>query len=535
MIRRAKMDQKRAQLDGEALSCSVCLDLLKDPTTLPCGHSYCMSCIQNYWREGSQRRTHSCPQCRRTFNPRPVLEKNIMLAELVEELKKTSDCKEHLLHQFMAPASQKHNQEDICPSHDEEMKIFCRTDQQCICYICLMNEHQGHETAQIAEERFEKQEKLQVTRQQAQQKTQDCAEAVKELQQKVKIINTYADKAVEDSEKVFAEMIRLIHKRSSEVKEKIRSHQEAEVSRVLSLQEELEQEIRDLKSKEEEIEMLSHTDDHCQFLHRYSSLSALSQSTHSSGLPVCPLRFFEEVTKAASDTRDKLQELLRDKQANLSPKSFIFICVLLIIYLSLVGSFMLKKDVSLPEPEPKSREDFLKYSGELTLDPNTANPHLVLSEANRKAAFTHIRSHYHNHPDRFIYWTQVLSKEKLWGRRYWEVEWTGGAVYVAVAYKNVQTSRFGHDHQSWALYCDKNSYVFYHKGLQTPLLGPVSSRVGVYLDHGAGVLSFYRVSETMTLLYTVQTTFTQPLHAGLGLYDYFLYTGGDSAEFIKLK
>uniref|UniRef100_A0A3P9IB68 B30.2/SPRY domain-containing protein n=1 Tax=Oryzias latipes TaxID=8090 RepID=A0A3P9IB68_ORYLA len=434
---------------SEALSCSVCLGLLEDPTTLPCGHSYCLSCTGTYWSKGNQRRTPK---------------KNIILVELVEQ-KKTSNGKKQ---QFGPSASQKDKQK-ICPHHNEELKIFCRTDQQFICPVCLMDEHRGHEA---------------------------------EFQQNVEDIDT---------------------KRSSEVKQQIRSQQEDEVNRVLDLQEKLEQEIRDLKSKDREMEQLSHTEDHSQFLHRYPSLSALSESTHSSSFHLSLLRYFEEVTAAVADTRDKLQELLRDKRANLSQKFFSFIHISSFFINLILITFTMEKN-------------FLKYS-ELTLDPNTAHPRLKLSAANRKATFTLHRNDYHTHPDRFASWIQVLSRESLTGRHYWEVEWTGGAIYVAVTYKNIQTSQydqaFGSDDKSWALYCDKNSYIFYHKDVQTRLPGPGSSRVRVYLDHGAGVLAFYSVSETMTLLH--RTTFTQPLHAGLRFYDYFLYSGGDSAEFVQLN
>uniref|UniRef100_A0A7N6BGN9 RING-type domain-containing protein n=1 Tax=Anabas testudineus TaxID=64144 RepID=A0A7N6BGN9_ANATE len=76
------MAQQGIQLDREKLSCSICLDLLKDPVTIPCGHSYCMNCIESCWDEEAPKQTHSCPQCRQTFTPRPALVKNTLLADL---------------------------------------------------------------------------------------------------------------------------------------------------------------------------------------------------------------------------------------------------------------------------------------------------------------------------------------------------------------------------------------------------------------------------------------------------------------------
>ncbi|XP_037832396.1 tripartite motif-containing protein 16-like [Kryptolebias marmoratus] len=548
-------------MDSRKFCCSICLDLLKDPVTIPCGHSYCMNCIKTHWDGEDQRRIHSCPQCRKDFIPRPVLVKNTMLAELVEELKKTglqaapadlcyagpedvscdvcterklkavksclvclaSYCENHIKFHYESAAFKKHQlvepskklQENICPRHDEVMKIFCRTDQQCICYLCFMDEHKGHETVSAAAGRAEKQKELEASRQQIQQRIQDRQKDVKLLQQEVEAINVSADKTVEDSEKTFTQLIRLIQKRSSDVKQQLRSQQETEVSRVKELQEKLEQEITELKRKDAELEQLSHTEDHNQFLHNYPSVSALSESTHSSSIKSRPRRHFEDVTAAVEELRDKLQDVLRYRRTNISWRS---------------------SHVLLSEPRPKTRNEFLKYSQEITLDPKTAHRNLLLSEGNRKFTVMKQQQFYPDHPDRFTYYIQVLSRESLTGRCYWEVEWSGEAIHVAVSYKNISRNRiqndciFGFNDKSWALYCGANSYAFLYNKTRSSVPGPGSSRVGVYLDHRAGVLSFYSVSETMTLLHRVQTTFTQPLHAGV-----WVAGLGSTAEFIKTK
>ncbi|KAM3595845.1 uncharacterized protein V6R79_003799 [Siganus canaliculatus] len=134
-------------------------------------------------------------------------------------------------------------QENVCPRHDEVMKIFCRTDGQCICYLCSVDEHKGHDTVTAAAERTERQRELEVSLQNIQQRIQDRESDVKLLQQEVEAINASADKAVEDSETVFSELIQHMEKRRRDVKQQVRSQQEAEVSGVAERQEQLEQEI----------------------------------------------------------------------------------------------------------------------------------------------------------------------------------------------------------------------------------------------------------------------------------------------------
>uniref|UniRef100_A0A3P8TGQ0 B30.2/SPRY domain-containing protein n=1 Tax=Amphiprion percula TaxID=161767 RepID=A0A3P8TGQ0_AMPPE len=210
---------------------------------------------------------------------------------------------------------------------------------------------------------------------------------------------------------------------------------------------------------------------------------SLSESTHASSMNIRPQRHFEDMTAAVKELRDQIQDVLRDTWTNISLT-------------------ITEVDVLLPEPEPKTRDEFLKYSREITLDPNTAHRELELSDGDRKMC-------------------QVLSKESLTGRCYWEVKWSGDEVGVSVAYKKIcktgtsDECEFGQNDRSWSLYCYIHGYSFLYNNTPTHISGPQSSTIGVYLDHSAGILSFYSVSETMTLLYRVQTTFTEPIHAGV--------------------
>ncbi|KAK6309305.1 hypothetical protein J4Q44_G00207680, partial [Coregonus suidteri] len=262
-----------------------------------------------------------------------------------------------------------------------------------------------------------------------------------------------------------------------------------------------------------ELEQLSHTEDHIHFLQSYQSLSGTSVSSDLPSIVVRPLQYFGDVSKTVSELRQKLEDVLQGEWTNISTTVNIV-------------------DVVLP-PDPKTREQFLQYSCQLTLDANTADTQLFLSKGNRKVTYTDQEQPYPVHPDRFTN-NQVLCREGLSGRCYWEVECSGECVYTAVSYKDISRTgtdgSFGYNNKSWSLQCYNGSYCFIHNNVRTKVSGPRSSRVGVDLDHKAGTLSFYSVSDTMTLLHRVQTTFTQPLYPGF-LFN-FIFTG--TAELVKL-
>ncbi|XP_077952856.1 protein NLRC3-like [Gasterosteus aculeatus] len=175
------------------------------------------------------------------------------------------------------------------------------------------------------------------------------------------------------------------------------------------------------------------------------------------------------------------------------------------------------------------RPGLRKYSCELTIDPNTVNKHLKLSDNNRKVTRVEEDQSYPDHPDRFDFWSQLLCRTGLTGRCYWEVEWRG-YVNVSVSYRGIRRkgdSRdclFGCNDQSWSLMCSDGGYSVLHNKTVTRITSSSSSsshRVAVYVDCPAGSLSFYRVSsDTLIHLHTFSTTFTEPLYPGFGFWSY---------------
>lgn len=189
--------------DQYFLACPICLEVLQVPVTIPCGHSYCLTCIKRYFDQKKGRGDAvQCPQCWETFATRPPLKKNTLIAEMVEKINQpkqptsssnsvhvdselecdvckgtkvkavkscldclVSYCEAHLkLHNELNPGGKHrvvnpagHLKDKICRRHSKLLEVFCRTDKQILCLMCTMYEHRGHEMVPAEIERFEKQ------------------------------------------------------------------------------------------------------------------------------------------------------------------------------------------------------------------------------------------------------------------------------------------------------------------------------------------------------------------------------------------
>ncbi|KAL1251059.1 hypothetical protein QQF64_018855, partial [Cirrhinus molitorella] len=346
----------------------------------------------------------------------------------------------------------------------------------------------------------ENQQQLKETQKTFQQKIQQREKGQQQLREAVESHKRSAQTAVEDSERIFTELtLSLTEKSCSELIRLIRDQEKAALSRAEGRLERLKQEINDLRRTDSELEQLSHTQDHIQFLQTFQSFSLPPESTEVNDNSFSSLFSSDGLRESALQLRDKLEDFCKEELKKISDR------------------------VTFTNIVPRTRNNFLQYSHQLTPDLNTLNKYIRLSESNRMTAVHTVQS-YPDHPDRFDVYRQVLCRESVCGRCYWELEWSGNnGVRIAMSYKSISRKGegkeclFGCNDQSWSLFCSPSRYSFWHSKIRTALpVKSISRKIGVYVDHSAGTLSFYSVSDTMSLIHTVQTTFTQPLYPGFG-------------------
>ncbi|KAK2870498.1 hypothetical protein Q8A67_024890 [Cirrhinus molitorella] len=355
-----------ARFSQDEFKCLVCLDLLKDPVTIQCGHSYCKSCITDRWDQEDQMRIYSCPQCRQIFSPRPALDRNTTLAELVEKLKKTnisadcyagagavqcdvctgseykavksclvcqeSYCQTHFDHHEEFHSRKPHKvidatgrlQEIICQKHEKYLEMYCITDKQCICELCTEYEHKNHNTVSAAAQRTEKQNHLKEMQKTFQQRIQQREKDLQQLRETVESHKRSAQTPLEDSERIFTELIRSIERRCFELIQllipDIRDQEKAAVSRAEGRLERLEQEINDLRRSDAELEQLSHTQDHIHFLQRFQSFLAPPESTDENDDPFSSVASFDDLIESVHQLRNKLQESFKQELKKISDR-----------------------------------------------------------------------------------------------------------------------------------------------------------------------------------------------------------------------
>ncbi|XP_055765601.1 E3 ubiquitin-protein ligase TRIM39-like [Salvelinus fontinalis] len=506
----------------EQFLCSICLDVFTEPVTTSCGHNFCIACVTMYW---DSKDLCQCPLCKETFYRQPELRVNTTLRAVVENFKKMRDrskdesppkpgkvpcdvctgtklsamksclvclasyCETHLEPHQIAPAFKRHklidpveNLEDrICKKHDRLLEMFCRTDQTCVCQFCTEAKHKTHDTVPIEEECGERKAQLGKTEAEVQQIIQERLKKVKDIKLSVDLSKIDAEREIADSVHVFTALVRSIEKSQAELIEVIEEKQKAVERQAEGFIKELEQEINELKRRSTDLKQLSHTEDHLQLLQNYPLLVCTPPHTKDwSEINVHSDLCVGTVRKAVS----QLEETLN------------------------------KEMEKLPEVKLKRIQ---QYAVDVTLDPDTAHPELILSEDGKQLRRGDTAQNLPPNPKRFNKYLIVLGKNGFSsGRLYYEVivkgmtRWTLGVARESTDRKGIITLR-PEDGLCVVYRRDVNVYKASNSPPILLSLREKPQKVGVFVDYEEGLVSFYDVEARSHIYSFTGCTFTEKL------------------------
>uniref|UniRef100_A0AAY4E3H5 FinTRIM family, member 83 n=1 Tax=Denticeps clupeoides TaxID=299321 RepID=A0AAY4E3H5_9TELE len=343
--------------------CHLCKEELRDPVSIPCGHIFCEICLKTYWDHADPSGSYVCPQCRVSYNRRPTpraiqssrssrqsfnnrspefppappapdynyagprdVACDICIGNKLKAVKSclmclASYCDKHLKPHQENAAFKRHKLVDeighldrqICPQHQKGLELYCRTDQMCICVLCTVKEHKGHDMVSAEQERAEMQQRLGATQAEIQEKIHDRVKQMDELKQAVDALKNSAQRALQESEKLFGDMLHSIERMQQEMTKLISSNKKAALNTAESHMDRLTQEITDLKRRDSELTQLSRTEDHIHFIQSYHMLLAQTDAEELPSVTVNPYFSFGSITKAVSDIKQQLNEFSNEE------------------------------------------------------------------------------------------------------------------------------------------------------------------------------------------------------------------------------
>ncbi|XP_064007075.1 E3 ubiquitin-protein ligase TRIM65 isoform X2 [Pogoniulus pusillus] len=461
----------------DKLQCSICLELFREPVTLPCGHNFCKCCISDHWRKQEQvpagaKKGYTCPVCRRDFGQRPELEKNITLCTVVEMERAGEEGALGTEKGEVAHA-------ELCPQHGRPLELYCRDEQRCICCVCIVQQCQGHRRVLCEEEHSEK---------------QDASERLRSV-----VLSKFAvlKKALEDHQWQTSARI------------------EQEETAALGCVEEnwnlLKDRLDVLGQHRERAQRLLACPDQRTFLQAFPHLPPLESSE---ALP--PVRFdVDSIVEPINETLTNISRLLlvdlpgsvASRAADLAGQDLVHL-----------KRTAVKEEASVPKFQ--LRDELLKDHRNLTFDPETANKYLELSKGNRKAKHSPgaVCRRQEQGP-RFEPWQVLCTQGYSHGHHYWEVKISSHAIVLGVTYPGLPWQRqqghkfnIGLDGGSWGLQVWDNCYLAWHKGQAEKIQERLYKNLGVSLDYNNGCLSFYGLGEGAHLIYSFHSIFTKPLY-----------------------
>ncbi|KAM4615623.1 uncharacterized protein ACJ7VT_010709 [Polymixia lowei] len=531
-------------LSEEQFQCSICLDVFTEPVSIQCGHTFCKTCITKYWDDSD---LCQCPLCKMVFSERPVIYVNVVLLEMAAQFNKSdqiktacppdqeytkevdvpcdvctgmknkalksclvclaSYCETHLEPHERVASLKKHilinpveNLEDrVCKKHERPLELFCRTDQTCVCQFCTEGDHKTHETVPIEEEYREKKTQMRKKEAEVQQMIQEREEKVREIKQSVELSRKDTKQNIADQNEFFTSLVAFIQKSQAEVIEEIEDKQEATERRAEGLIKELEQEITELKKKGTELEQLSHTEDHLHLLHSSPSLSTPPPNKDWSDIHVHSGLSMKTLRRTLTELKETLTQEIEKWCDGVELKRI------------------------------------QQYAVDVTLDPDTANPKLILSEDGKQVHHGDVEKNLPDNPERFSSYIFVLGKQSFSsGRFYYEVEvkekteWFLGVIRESINRKDDIT--FEPVNGCWTVELEDGEYYANH---DQPVLLSLKEKpqiVGVFVDYEEGLVSFYDVEAKAHIYSFTDCTFTEKLFPLFC--PHFNYNGTNSSPLI---
>ncbi|XP_060790564.1 zinc-binding protein A33-like [Neoarius graeffei] len=503
-------------LSEEQLLCSICLDVFTDPLTTPCGHNFCKSCLTQCWEKNQH--CH-CPLCEEKFTKKPELKINTTLREVADLFKKKSGsdkpevlcdactgeklkalksclgcraplCRSHLEPHNHVPSFKEHklinpveNLEDyICQKHERLLELFCRDDQVCVCQFCTEGDHKDHNTVLIDEESGERKTQLEKTQTDVQQMIQDRLKKIQEIKHSVELNKRSTEKEKADGVEVFTALIRSIERSQAELLKAMEEKQKAAERQAEGLIKELEQEITVLKKRDTELEQLSHTEEPLHLLQIYSSMCSPPHTKNWTEININTDLSGETVRTALSQLQQTLNEKLTDK---------------------------------LKEAELNWIQ---QYAVDVTLDPDTAHPNLILSADGKQVTCGDTRQDLLDTPQRFNLCGNVLGKQSFSsGKFYYKVQVRGKIAWdLGVATESInRKGRITMTPQNgfWTVILRNENWC--HASADPSVSITLTEKVemvGVFVDYDKGLVSFYDVKSRSHIYSFTGQSFTEKLY-----------------------
>ncbi|XP_031725218.1 zinc finger protein RFP-like [Anarrhichthys ocellatus] len=499
-------------LTEEQLLCPICLDLFNQPVSTPCGHNFCRDCIQGYWQSAN---LSQCPMCKQKFYRRPELKVNTFISEVVSQFKNSlekkdeekvrtvdqysshkgevscdvcvgkgikalkscldccaSFCETHLEPHHVLNTFKKHHlinpimnmQDRVCKKHAKLLDLFCNTDQTYVCQICIKRDHSAHHTVPIEDESSDRRAQIGRINAEVEEMINVRHEKISDINQTVQLSRGNTEREIEESMQVFNNLLHFIQKGQAEVVEVIGANQKQIEGNARGLIMELEREINELRRRNAELEQLSHTKDDFFLIQSFPAVSTLPAIKDWSATCVESAVYVGTVRRAVRRVACQLEETVKAEVKRLCETEF---------------------------------QRAQQCAVDVTLDPDTAHPKLVLSENKKQVFHCDVALSLPDNPERFYPGVSVLGKEGFSSRRlYYEVQvkgktqWDIGVGLQSVNRKggNIVNPETGY----WALGMrkDKSYWALSSTPIHVPLVGK-PQRVGVYVDLEWGQVSFY--------------------------------------------